>query len=156
QLGKANSDLANFLASSQLPLVMLGRDLRLSRFTPQAEKLLNLIDADVNRPISDLRLPIDVANLEHRLAEVIDTVVPQEQEVQDKTGRWYSVRLRPYKTLENKIEGAVMVLVDIDAQKQTLAAIQESEQRFRLLADSAPVLIWINDLEGRQFVNRAY
>ena len=155
-LAEANADLANFLASTNLGLVVVGRDLRLRRFTSQAEKLLSLIPADVGRPIADLRLALDVKDLESSLSEVIRSEAVQEEEVQDKNGQWYSLRLRPYRAVDNKVDGVVIVLVDIDAQKRAQASIEESERRFRLLADNAPVLIWVNDITGRSYVNRTY
>jgi PAS domain-containing protein len=79
-----------------------------------------------------------------------------EVEVQDKKGRWYSLRIRPYYTTDNRIDGAVLVLVDVDALKRVEVAIRASETRFQLLADTAPVLIWVHDLNGCQLVNRAY
>ena len=93
QLGRYNNDLTNFLASTQLALVMLGPDLRIRRFTPQAEKTLNLIASDVGRPIDDLKLPLNTPNLDALLHEVIDEVIVKEMDVQDKHGRWYSLRL---------------------------------------------------------------
>jgi two-component system CheB/CheR fusion protein len=155
-LGQVNNDLANFLASAHLALVVVGPDLRVRRFTSQAAKLLDLIAEDQGRPISDLRLPLDFRDFDARLTEVIDSCVVQEHEVQDEEGRWYSMRLRPYRSPDNKIDGAVIVLVDIDVQKRIQGAIQESERRFRLLADSAPVLIWMDGIGGREFVNRTY
>jgi two-component system CheB/CheR fusion protein len=89
------------------------------------------------------------------LTEVVESGVVQEHEVQGLAGGWYSLRLRPYRSANDKIEGAIMVLVDIDAQKRIQVAIEESERRFRLLADSAPVLIWIDGAEGREFVKSA-
>ena len=155
-LAEANADLANFLASTNLGLVVVGRDLRLRRFTSQAERLFSLIPADVGRPIADLRLALDVKDLESSLSEVIRSEAVREEEVQDKNGQWYSLRLRPYRALDNKVDGVVIVLVDIDAQKRAQASIEESERRFRLLADNAPVLIWVNDITGRSYVNRTY
>jgi len=155
-LAEANADLANFLASTNLGLVVVGRDLRVRRFTSQAEKLFSLIPADVGRPIADLRLALDVKDLESNLSEVIRSEAAREEEVQDKNGQWYSLRLRPYRSLDNKVDGVVIVLVDIDAQKRAQASIEESERRFRLLADNAPVLIWVNDLTGPSYVNRTY
>ena len=135
----------NLLGSVQMAIVMLGPDLRIRRFTPVAEKLLNLIPADVGRPISDIKLNIDdLPDLEPLLAEVIDTVSVKELEVRDQQGRWYSLRLRPYRTLENKIDGAVMVLVDVDALKRS----QESLRRQDELLDQThePIVMW--ELDG--------
>jgi PAS domain S-box-containing protein len=98
---------------------MLDRQLRIRRFTPAAEKLLNLIPTDVGRPIGDLKLNLDCPDLERLIAEVIDTVSVREIETRDGAGRWHSLRVRPYKTLENKIDGAVVAIVDVDALKVT-------------------------------------
>jgi two-component system CheB/CheR fusion protein len=135
---------------------MFGPDLRIRRFTPDAEKLLNLIPADVGRALTELKLNISVDDLDKMVLEVIDKVTTREREVQDRGGRWYLLRIRPYRTLENRIDGAVMVLYDIDDLKRTQEALRESDGRFRTLADSAPVLIWMTDLEGLAFVNRAF
>jgi two-component system CheB/CheR fusion protein len=156
ELAQSNNDLINLVSSSHMAIVILGRDLRLRRFTPAAERLLNLIPADVGRPISDIKLRFNTPDIEQLLIDTIDSVTPKELEVRDQQGRWYSLRLRPYLTLENKIDGAVMMLIDIDALKRIEEALRESESRFKLMADSAPVLIWVHGLDGYQFVNRAY
>ena len=114
ELNLLTNDLSNLLSSVQMAIVMLGPDLRIRRFTPIAEKILNLGPTDIGRPISDIKLPVSIVDLELLLLEVIDTVAVKESEIQDKEGRWYSLRVRPYKTFENKIDGAVLVLVDID------------------------------------------
>jgi two-component system CheB/CheR fusion protein len=156
ELSRSNSDLTNLLGSVSMAIVMLGPDRRIRRFTPAAEKLLNLIPSDVGRPISDIKFRIDIPDLDALLLEVIDTMSFQEREVQDPNGRWFLLRLRPYRTLENKIDGAVLMLIDVDGIKRVEQALRESEARFELLADSAPVLIWVNGPEGCQYVNRAY
>jgi PAS domain S-box-containing protein len=103
---------------------MLDGQLRIRRFTPAAEKLLNLIQTDVGRPIGDLKLNLDYPDLERLIVEAVDTVSVKEVETRDSAGRWYSLRARPYKTLDNKIDGAVVALVDIDALKQTERGIK--------------------------------
>jgi len=117
ELSTLNNDLNNLVNSINVPVVMLTRDLRVRRYTPLAEKALNLIPTDIGRPITDLKPNIDVPNLEALVAEAIDSVSLKELEVQDRHGHWYSLRVRPYKTLENVIEGAVIALMDIDALK---------------------------------------
>ena len=108
------------------------------------------------RPISDLKVNLSLPELESLLIQVIDTVSPIERDVEDRQGRSHLLRIRPYKTAENRIEGAVLMLVDVDSIKKAEKAVRESEARFRMLADSAPVLIWMNGLEGRIYFNRAY
>jgi two-component system CheB/CheR fusion protein len=156
ELSHSNNDLTNLLASVQLAIVMLGPDLRVRRYTPAAEKLFNLIQGDVGRPLSDIKLNIPTEELERLMQEVIQNVTVHEREVQDRTGRWYSMRLRPYRTLENRIDGVVLVMLDIHERKNSEQALRESEARFEMLADNAPVLIWMSDLNGYRFVNRAF
>jgi two-component system CheB/CheR fusion protein len=118
ELAQSNNDLINLLASVQLAIVMLGPDLRIRRFTPMAEKLLNLISTDVGRPISDIKSSLDVPDMNALLAAAVDTMAAQEREVQDAQGHWYLLRIRPYRTLDNKIDGAVVVLIDVDSLKR--------------------------------------
>jgi len=134
ELHRMNSDLNNVLSGVQMCIVVLGGDLCIRRFTPLAERALNLVPSDVGRPITNIRPNFDFPDLEKALLEVINTVRPQEEELQDKDGRWFSLRILPYKTLENKIDGAVLVLVDIDAVKR-------SEQRVQAALDYAEGMI---------------
>jgi two-component system CheB/CheR fusion protein len=144
ELGLLNSDLVNLLGSVQMPILMLDGQLRIRRFTTAAEKLLNLIPTDVGRPIGDLKLNLDSPDMERLIAEAIDTISVKEIETRDGAGRWHSLRVRPYKTLENKIEGAVVVLVDIDALKKTeweiVAARDYAEAVLRTARDPLVVL----------------
>lgn len=112
ELAQANNDLMNLLASIDIPVLMLDSGLRIRRFNPGAERVLNLIGTDVGRSITDLRTTLDVENLEPLVTSVIENLTVRELEVRDRQGRLYSMRIRPYKTMENKIEGAVIVLVD--------------------------------------------
>ncbi|MCE9612026.1 MAG: PAS domain-containing protein [Chthoniobacter sp.] len=113
ELSQANGDLVNLLNSVQVPIVILGGDLRIRRFTPLAERVLNLIPGDVGRPLSDLRPSLRGPDLEKLIVGVMDSLVPQEVEVQDRAGRAQLLRIRPYQTLENKIDGVILTLVDI-------------------------------------------
>ncbi|HEU4889531.1 MAG TPA: CheR family methyltransferase [Thermoanaerobaculia bacterium] len=112
ELGAMNNDLVNLLASVDLPIVMLDSSLRIRRFNPSAQRVLNLIAADAGRPIHDLKMTLVVKELEHMIVDVIDTLEVRELEVRDRRGQAYLLRIRPYKTVDNKIEGAVLVLID--------------------------------------------
>ncbi len=125
---QTNNDLVNLLGSVQIPIVMLGKDRKIRRFTPLAGKFLNLIPTDVGRPIGDLRLnfssPGAHFNLDELVSNVIETMNSTEEEVQDVAGRWYRLQSRPYKTLDGRIDGAVLALVDINDLKQSLQEIK--------------------------------
>lgn len=126
ELSRANNDLVNLLVSVNLPIVMLGNDLRIRRFTPMAEKVLNLIPADIGRPINNIRSNLTVNNIRDILVDVMDNLSTQEMEVQDNEGCWYLMRIRPYRTTENRIDGIVIVLMDIDAVKRAHAQLRDN------------------------------
>jgi len=105
---------------------MLGSDLRIRRFTPTAERDLHLIPSDIGRSINDLKLSVDVPGLSGLVSEVIDTLAPKELEVRDQEGVWYHLRIRPYKTIDNHIQGAVLVWVDISRAKRNAGLLQDS------------------------------
>jgi two-component system CheB/CheR fusion protein len=114
ELTQLNNDLSNLLSSVNLPIVMLGNDLRVRRFTPMAEKVMNLIPTDIGRPITDIKPNLRVPDLKSSISHVIESLEVQEDEVEDINGRWYSMRIRPYRTLDNKIDGVVIVLLDLN------------------------------------------
>ncbi len=119
ELNRVNNDLVNLVASIQSAVVMLGPDLRIRRFTPSAERLLNLIPSDVGRHLIDIKFNLDgLPDLASLLTAVLDTAGASECEVRDKQGRWYSLRLRPYRTVDNQIDGVVVMLVDVNAIKR--------------------------------------
>jgi two-component system CheB/CheR fusion protein len=95
----------------------VSRDLRIRMFTPMAEKLLNLIPSDIGRPFSQISTNIDLPGFPALITETIESMTPVEREVSDGTGHRYSLRIRPYKTNDNRIDGAVIALFDIDAIK---------------------------------------
>ncbi len=116
-LTKLNDDLTNIQSSSAIPQILLGRDLRIRRLTPLALKVLNLLHSDIGRPINDLQLPIKIAGLESRVLRVMESGCLEEEEVQDRSGNWHILRLLPYYNQENRVDGTVLVLIDITAAK---------------------------------------
>jgi len=148
ELAQLNDDLTNLLSSVNIPILMLSGDWRIRRFTPQAEILLNLLPGDVGRPIVNLRPNIDVPDLASLVTEVVDTISMREREVQDRDGRWYSMRVRPYRTMDNKIDGAVMTFIDIDAAKRIHLQLQREQTFTAAVLESAAALVMVTDLEG--------
>jgi two-component system CheB/CheR fusion protein len=114
ELTRVNADLLNLLASVQIAIVIVSRDLRIRRFTPMAEKVFNLIPTDLGRPFSQISPNIVSPELLSIVTDVIDSVTPAERTVYDNDGKAYSLRIRPYKSADNRIEGAVIALVDLE------------------------------------------
>lgn len=117
ELSTINNDLSNLVNSITVPVVMLSKDLRVRRYTPLAEKVLNLIPSDLGRPITHLKPNVEIPNLEQMVSEAMRTARLKDVELQDRRGHWYSLRVRPYRTSEDVIDGVVMTLMDIDALK---------------------------------------
>ncbi|MBW4570719.1 MAG: PAS domain-containing protein [Tolypothrix carrinoi HA7290-LM1] len=133
---QVSNDLQNLLSSTNIPIVMLGADLRIRRFTPLAQQILNLIPTDVGRPLGDINLNLNVPDLEQEILDVINNLSPKEQEVQDNKGHWYDLRIRPYRTIDNKIDGAVVILVDIDALKRSATQLAQSRNYAEAIVDT--------------------
>lgn len=143
ELSRVNSDLVNLLGSVQIAIVIVAGDLRIRRFTPMAESVLNLIPTDVGRPISDIKPNIDCPDLERLIHEAIDTTTTKEREAQDSHGNWYLLRIRPYKNVENRIDGAVLALFDVDSRHRLAAERAVAHEAVGALAEELcePVLI---------------
>jgi two-component system CheB/CheR fusion protein len=156
ELRTSNDDLLNLLASNDLPTLFLDSELRIKRFTPASRKLFRLVPSDVGRSISDFALKVEPQDLEKAAREAQITGSAIETEVHTSEGHFYLQRVLPYRT-EDRIDGVVVTFVPIDALKQAEQEIRESEKRFRTLADTAPVFIWISGLGGTlEFVNRRF
>ena len=153
-LARSNTDLANLLESVSMPIVMLDRALRIRRFTPAAADAFGLLPSDLGRPLGDFKLGIDMPDFDDALNHVLVHRELVEREVRHR-GRWQLLRVRRYMS-EGRVEGVVLALVDIDLIKGHDAAMRESEHRFAALADTAPVLMWIDDSVGMVFINRAF
>ena len=138
ELSRLNSDLTNFQTSTKLVVLLLGRDLGIHRFSAQAEKQFNLVAGDLGRSIETVRHNLQMPDLAVFITDVITSVRESVREVQDKAGRWYSLRVRPYVTLDNKVDGAVLVLVDIDDMKRAEQLIVEAHDHAKAIIRTVP------------------
>ena len=157
ELGQTSNDLINLLNNITIPVLMLGSDLRIRQFTPIAERMMNVRAADVGRPIGEIRMNLAFDGLEGLLLEVIETLSTRELEVQDRSGRWHLLRARPYRTADNKIEGVVLVLVDIDQIRKSQQQLIEARDFAQAVIDSAqmPLVVLSADLRVK-IANRAF
>ena len=142
ELSEANNDINNLLASTEIGTIFLDINLCINRFTPATTKLFNLIQTDIGRPLGDITSIIQLDDLRECAQEVLDTLVRQEVELQDKKGNWYSMRITPYRTLENVIDGVVLNFVDINKLKQ----IKELNRLATVVRDSNDA-ITIQDID---------
>jgi two-component system CheB/CheR fusion protein len=153
-LSRANNDMNNLLAGTGIATVFVDHQLRILRFTPTAAQIINLILSDVGRPVGHIVSNLlGYDSLVRDVKTVLDTLIPKEMEVQTTTGAWFTMRILPYRTLDNVIEGAVITFMDITEIKRTREALRESE---RMLQDSQAVAhigAYITDLTATEFSN---
>ena len=118
ELSHANNDMNNLLAGTGIGTVFVDHAMLVQRFTPAATQIINLIQSDVGRPISDIVMRLDAdRDLVGEIEAVLDTLVPHEAEVRTHAGVPYLMRIQPYRTTENVIEGAVLTFVDLSTRK---------------------------------------
>jgi len=124
ELGQSNDDLLNIISNLTVPMVILGRDLRIRRFTPSAADILKLIPGDVGRPVTDLSAALDFDGFGNMVFDAIHSESMKSRDVKDRHGKWHSLRIRPYSTAAGKIEGAVITFIDIHELKLEMAESQ--------------------------------
>ena len=140
ELGEANNDLANLLDAIRIPILLVGADLRIRRLTSLATDIFHVLPSDVGRPITDIRDNLQVSDLAKLIQHTIANLTPIQREVQDIEGHWRSLEIRPYRTMDNRIEGAVVALPDIDRLKHT-------EDYLKQIIDNMPTSLLVLDGE---------
>jgi PAS domain S-box-containing protein len=157
QQASLNDDLVNLLGSINTPIVMVGTDLCIRRVTPAAEKLFRLRPIDVGRPVSDFKPRIRVPNLDKILKDVLGTLKIHEQEVKDLEGRSYLMHIQPYRTGDNRIDGAVLKLTDITELKHGTDEIRRARDYAAAIVDTVrePLLVLDKKLAVRS-ANRSF
>ena len=151
-LSRANNDMNNLLGGTGVGTVFVDHQLRILRFTPEARLIINLILGDEGRPVA--HIASNLLGYDRLVADVqavLDTLVPKEVNVQTTMGKWYTMRILPYRTLDNVIEGAVITFVDITEMVLTREALQKANEVLRLavVVRDAHDAITVQDLNGR-------
>ncbi|HSQ17123.1 MAG TPA: chemotaxis protein CheB, partial [Anaerolineales bacterium] len=151
-LSRANNDMNNLLAGSGIATIFADDQLCILRFTPTATRIINLIQSDVGRPVGHIVSNlVGYHNLSADAQAVLDSLIPKELEVQAQTGDWYLMRIQPYRTLDNVIEGVVITFFDITEMKQTQAELRDAKilNRLAVVVRDAYDAITVQDLKGR-------
>lgn len=133
ELARINNDMRNLLNSTEIVTVFLDNDLHVRRFTPGANKLFKLIPGDVGRPLSDIASDLLYPGMIEETREVLRTLVFSEKQITATNGRWFSVRIMPYRTMEDVIGGVVITFADITAAKTLEAELREENARLKKL-----------------------
>ena len=148
ELSQLANDVSNLLVGVNIPIAILDRDLRIRRFTPMAEKVMNLIATDVGRPFAHIASNL-IANWDQLFSEVFDHLRTVEREVQDRQGHWYILRMRPYKTADNRIDGLLMALLDIDTVKRSLEQVRQARDYAEAIVETVREPLLVLDAEMR-------
>ena len=151
ELAKAHNDVQNLMASTEIGTLFLDRNLCIQRFTPSVARIMNLIQADIGRPLQHLNPNMNYDHLLEDAQEVLDSLNTKEQELQTQDGNWYLMRIRPYRTTENVIEGVVLTFVDITEIKRLsrlATVIEDSNDAITLLDLDGQILAWNRGAEA--------
>jgi len=157
EVSRSNSDLQNLMASTGLATVFLNRELQIKRYTPRAVEVFRLIPTDVGRPLSDLRHGFSDEDLMRDAEQVLDSLRPIEREIRTRDDDWFLLRVLPYRTIEDKIDGVVLTFLEITARKRAEAALREREQELVLMMETAPIcILYLDAGEKLRFGNHLY
>lgn len=150
ELGRANSDLKNFLESTQIATIFLDNDLRITNYTPAVTEIFHLIETDTGRPIAHIKSRIAYEELQDDARRVLRTLSVVEREITNSTtGAQYLVRVLPYRSIDNFIAGVVITFVDITERKRAEERQRASERRLVALVEGIPQLVWRAAENGR-------
>ncbi len=132
EFSRVINDMNNLLASTEIATIFLDNDLRIKGFTPAVKRIINLIETDIGRPVSDIVINLLYENFVKDVREVLDNLIFKEMEIKDKNNLWYFMRILPYRTTENIIDGAVITFIDISERKR----IEQMERDAMIYANS--------------------
>jgi two-component system CheB/CheR fusion protein len=150
ELTRLSDDLSNVLSGVDIPIIILDGEGRIRRFTPAAKKMLRLQSEDVGRPIGNLRVGVNLPDLKDLAASVMEKSGEIGREIESEEGHWYSLRIRPFRTAEQRIEGALIAFLDIHDQKQSQEVLQKERNLTSAILDAAnDLLVVVQDREGR-------
>jgi two-component system CheB/CheR fusion protein len=137
ELGHTNNDFHNFINATDIGTIFLDRELRVKLSTPRARDVFNLLPSDVGRPLSDITSRLRYEGIHADARTVLDRLAIVERELDGESGRWYSMRMLPYRTTDNRIEGVVITFQDITDRQAAQHLVRQREERLRALIDTA-------------------
>jgi two-component system CheB/CheR fusion protein len=156
ELSDTHDDMRNLLNSTEIATIFVDNDLRVRRFTPEATAIVNLIPSDAGRPLRHVATNLSYDGVIADLKEVLRKLAPREIELQTTGGAWYKMRIMPYRTTDNRIDGAVLTFANIDDQKKAQESLEASKREVegaweltRALFDMNPDPMAVLDGNGR-------
>ncbi|MEI7724106.1 MAG: chemotaxis protein CheB [Bacteroidota bacterium] len=150
---RANDDMKNLLNSTEVATLFLDRELNIRRFTDQVTKIIKLRNTDIGRPFTDQVSDLQYPKIGNHAHQVLKTLVPAENSISTTDGRWFNIRIMPYRTIDDHIDGLVITFTDISLAKAAEKALSLSETRYRRIFESAKDGILILDAETGKIVD---
>ena len=146
-VSRAHSDLQNLMAAADFGTLFLDPGMRIKRFTPPLAELFNITASDEGRPITDFTHRLEYEEFAAHARDVLRDLVPVEREVKSHDGGWYLVRIRPYRTVDDKIDGVVATFINITGRRRAEEALRASEERLRqetrlVELSGSPIFVW--------------
>ena len=138
-ISSANNDLQNLVASTEVGTLFLDPGLRIKLFTPAIAEHFNVTEADIGRPISDFTHRLAYDGFEGDARGVLRTLAPFVREVATVDGRWLLMRMRPYRTIDDRIDGVVVTFLDITVRREAERRLRQSEERLRKVMETEAV-----------------
>ena len=147
ELNKVNSQLQNLLSATDIATIFLDRDLRIFNFTPAISIIIDLLHTDIGRSIKQFTNNLKYEYLFEDAKGVLKNLIPKEVEVETNDDRSFWMRIIPYRTVDDKIEGVVITFTDITEKKEAEIKLKESEEKYRSTYENSPDSIIIHDFE---------
>jgi two-component system CheB/CheR fusion protein len=152
-LSAAHDDMQNLLNSTEIATIFVDNDMRIRRFTSEATNIVNIIQTDIGRPLKHITTNLSYEAMIDDLTEVLEKLTPRKVEVKTVKGNWYHMHIIPYRTTNNRIEGAILTFTNIDDQKKAQKMIEESTlQLVRAIFDMSPMPMLVLDKDAKMVI----
>ncbi|MFW5711824.1 MAG: CheR family methyltransferase, partial [Spirochaetota bacterium] len=148
ELSEANNDLKNFLNNTDIGMVFLDKDFKIRKYTPAVTEVINIMEMDVGRPIEHITRNMKSSDFMEDVRSVLINLVPVEKEIYIKTGKWYLMKILPYRTVNNVVEGIVITFLDINEKKQFEDKLEKERDLLMRILENSPVAKTMVDREG--------
>ncbi|MCB0806480.1 MAG: PAS domain-containing protein [Bacteroidales bacterium] len=148
ELTELNNDINNLLRNTNIGILYLDRKLHIRKFTKLITRIINLIDLDIGRPISDISINLDYKGFLKDITKVRDTLALIEKELQGDDGKWNLIRIQPYRTAENAVEGVTVTVIDITTRKEDEIRLRETDNRLKLAMEAGKLGWWEWDMKS--------